>query len=84
MRNFGDGSMMAQRKTTKLTRREAADETTSPERLTALAEESHALARIVAKNRSAPVSICCALSVAAKTKRHAWVWLPTHVLHMTF
>ena len=41
-RNFGDGSMMAQKKTTKLTRREAADETTSPERLTALAEESHA------------------------------------------
>ena len=53
---------MAQKKATKLTRREAADETTSPERLTALAEESHALARIVAKNRSAPVSLLRALS----------------------
>ncbi len=61
-RNFGDGSMMAQKKTTKLTRREAADETTSPERLTALAEESHALAQIVAKNRSAPVSLLRSLS----------------------
>ena len=49
-------------KTTKLTRREAADETTSPERMTALAEESHALTRIVAKNRSAPVSLLRALS----------------------
>jgi hypothetical protein len=58
---FGDGSMMGQKKTTKLTRREAADETTSSERLTALAEESHALARIVAKNRSAPVGLLRAL-----------------------
>ena len=61
-RNFGDGSMMAQEKTTKLTRREAADETTSSEQLTALAEESHALARIVEKNRSAPVSLLRELS----------------------
>ena len=38
-------------------RREAADEMTSPERLAALAEESTALARIVAKNPSAPVSL---------------------------
>ena len=30
---------------------------TSPERLTALAEESHALARIVAKNPSTPISL---------------------------
>jgi hypothetical protein len=59
--NLGDGSMMAQKKTTKLTRREAADETTSSDRLTALAEESHALARIVAKNPSAPVSLLRAL-----------------------
>ena len=58
---FGDGSMMGQKNTTKLTRREAADETTSSERLTALAEESHALARIVAKNRSAPVGLLRAL-----------------------
>src|SRR5271157_629391 len=61
-RNFGDGSMTAQKKTTKLTRREAADETTSPERLTALAEESHALARIVAKNPSTPISLLRDLS----------------------
>ena len=43
-------------------RREAADETTSSERLTALVEESDALARIVAKNPSAPVSLLRALS----------------------
>ena len=49
--------MMAQQKAKKLTaRREAADKLTSPERLTALAEESHALARIVAKNPSTPIS----------------------------
>ena len=50
--------MTAQQKAKKLTaRREAADKLTSPERLTALAEESHALARIVAKNPSTPVSL---------------------------
>tara|TARA_B100000315_G_scaffold249347_1_gene280421 strand:+ start:630 stop:938 length:309 start_codon:yes stop_codon:yes gene_type:complete len=38
-------------------RREAADETTSSERLAALAEESDAVARIVAKNPSAPVDL---------------------------
>ncbi len=43
-------------------RREAADETTSSERLAALAEESDALARIVAKNPSAPVSLMRVLS----------------------
>ena len=43
-------------------RQEAADETTSSERLTALAEESVALARIVAKNPSAPVSLLRDLS----------------------
>ena len=43
-------------------RREAADETTSSERLTALVEESDALARIVAKNPSAPVSLLRVLS----------------------
>ena len=42
--------------------REAADETTSSERLTALVEESDALARIVAKNPSAPVSLLRVLS----------------------
>jgi hypothetical protein len=45
-----------------LTRREAADETTSAKRLTALAEESEVLARIVATNPSAPVSLLRALS----------------------
>ena len=45
-----------------MARREAADETTSSERLTALVEESDALARIVAKNPSAPVSLLRALS----------------------
>ncbi len=43
-------------------RQEAADEATSPERLTALTKESDALARIVAKNPSAPVSLLRALS----------------------
>jgi hypothetical protein len=43
-------------------RREAADETTSSERLAALAEESDALARIVAKNPSAPVDLLRVLS----------------------
>ena len=38
-------------------RREAADEKTSPQRLMALAEESAILARIVAKNPSAPVTL---------------------------
>ena len=48
--------MATKGKTKKPTaRREAADETTSSERLTALVEESDALARIVAKNPSAPV-----------------------------
>jgi hypothetical protein len=54
--------MTTLKKTSKFTRREAADETTSSERLTALAEESDALARIVAKNPSAPVSLLRALS----------------------
>jgi hypothetical protein len=43
-------------------KREAADETTSSERLVALAEESVTLARIAAKNRSAPVSLLRVLS----------------------
>jgi len=43
-------------------RREAADETTSSERLAALVEESVPLARIVAKNPSAPVGLLRALS----------------------
>ncbi len=42
-------------------RREAADEKTSSQRLTALAEESAILARIVAKNPSAPVTLLRAL-----------------------
>ena len=55
--------MTAQQKAKKLTpRREAADKLTSPERLTALAEESHALARIVAKNPSTPISLLRDLS----------------------
>jgi len=55
--------MATKGKTKKPTaRREAADETTSSERLTALAEESDALARIVSKNPSAPVSLLRALS----------------------
>ena len=55
--------MTAQQKAKKLTlRREAADKLTSPERLTELAEESHALARIVAKNPSTPISLLCDLS----------------------
>ena len=43
-------------------RREAADKLTSPERLTALAKESHAWARIVAKNPSSPISLLRDLS----------------------
>ena len=55
--------MATKGKTKKPTaRREAADETTSSERLTALVEESDALARIVAKNPSAPVSLLRVLS----------------------
>ncbi len=55
--------MATKGKTKKPTaRREAAEETTSSERLTALVEESDALARIVAKNPSAPVSLLRALS----------------------
>ena len=55
--------MATKGKTKKPTaRREAADETTSSERLTALVEESDALARIVAKNPSAPGSLLRALS----------------------
>ena len=55
--------MTAQQKAKKLTpRREAADKLTSPERLTALAEESHALARIVAKNPSTPIGLLRDLS----------------------
>ncbi len=50
--------MATKRKTKNPTaRQEAADEATSPERLAALAEESVVLARIVAKNPSAPVSL---------------------------
>jgi hypothetical protein len=52
-----DGSI-----TSITSRREAADETTSSERLTALAEESNVPARTVAKNPSAPVSLLRALS----------------------
>ena len=59
----GDGTVATKGKTKKPTaRREAADETTSSERLTALVEESDALARIVAKNPSAPVSLLRVLS----------------------
>ena len=55
--------MATKGKTKKTTaRREAADETTSSERLAALAEESDALARIVAKNPSAPDSLLRVLS----------------------
>ena len=55
--------MATKGKTKKPTaRREAADKITSPERLTALVEESDALARIVAKNPSAPVSLLRTLS----------------------
>ena len=43
-------------------RREAADKTTSSERLDSLAEENDALARIIAKNPSAPVSLLRVLS----------------------
>ncbi len=55
---------MATKRKTKnsTTRQEAVDEMTSSERLMALVEESVALARIVAKNPSAPVSLLRALS----------------------
>ncbi len=59
----GDGTVATKGKTKKPTaRREAADETTSSERLTALVGESDALARIVAKNPSAPDSLLRVLS----------------------
>ncbi len=55
--------MATKGKTKKPTaKQEAADVTTSSERLTTLVEESDALARIVAKNPSAPVSLLRALS----------------------
>ena len=55
--------MATKGKTKKPTdRHEAADETTSSERLVALAEKSVTLARITAKNRSAPVSLLRVLS----------------------
>ncbi len=55
--------MATKRKQKKSTaRQEAADKTTTSERLATLAEESVPLARIVAKNRSAPVSLLRALS----------------------
>jgi hypothetical protein len=55
--------MTTKGKTKKTTaRREAADKTTTSERLAALAEESDALARIVAKNLSTPVSLLRVLS----------------------
>ena len=55
--------MTTQQKAKKLTaKREAADKLTPPERLTALAEASHALARLVAKNPSTPVSLLRDLS----------------------
>lgn len=50
--------MATQDKSKKSTvRREAADKTTSPERLAVLAEESAVLSRVVAKNPSATVSL---------------------------
>ncbi len=55
--------MATKGKTNKSTaRREAADKTTTPERLAVLAEESDALTRIVAKNPSAPVHLLRVLS----------------------
>ena len=55
--------MATQDKSKKPTaRREAADKTTSPERLAVLSEESAVLARIVAKNPSATVSLLKVLS----------------------
>ena len=57
--------MATKGKTKKRTaRRKAADETTSPERLVALTEKSVKLARITAKNPSAPVSLLRALSLS--------------------
>ncbi len=55
--------MATKGKTNKYTvRREATDKTTTPERLAVLAEESDALARLVAKNPSAPVHLLRVLS----------------------
>jgi len=54
--------MTIQEKAKKSARREAADKLTSPERLTTLAKGSHALARIVAKNPSTPISLLRDLS----------------------
>ena len=73
--------MATKGKTKKPTaRREAADETTSSERLTALVEESDALARIVANNPSAPVSLLRVLSrsedEARPVKAKPVNWLP--------
>ena len=84
--------MATKGKTKKPTaRREAADETTSSERLTALVEESDALARIVAKNPSAPVSLLRVLSrsedeatrknvILKRSIRNAGCWWPLRVL----
>ena len=59
----GDLTMTAQQKAKKLAAtREAADKLTSPERLVALARERRSLARIVAKNASAPISLLRDLS----------------------
>ena len=49
--------MTAQKLIKLAARKEAADNATSPERLTVLVEESNELARIVAKNPSAPVEL---------------------------
>ncbi len=55
--------MATKEKTNKsMARPEAADKTTTRERLAVLAEESDALARIVAKNPSAPVHLLRVLS----------------------
>ena len=76
--------MATKGKTKKPTaRREAADETTSSERLTALVEESDALARIVAKNPSAPVSLLRVLSRSEDEATRKNVIL-IRLLHMTF
>ena len=64
-------------------RREAADEKTSPQRLMALAEESAILARIVAKNPSAPVTLLRTL-IRSEDEANAGVWFSTDVLHMTY
>jgi hypothetical protein len=55
--------MTAQQKSKKLTAtREASNKLASPERLVALARERRSLARIVAKNPSAPISLLRELS----------------------